>query len=515
MQGIVMGFVRQAIQARRLRPLSRDLLRPVLLILLPVLLLTAHMIGGIQALVLAGLALPLGLALAPRPVVDPRDPLTGRPVRAALVAQLDRHLQAGPPGTLCAVALVAEIDHFRQIEDRHGPAAGARVLQETSLRLTHVLRDSDFAVRLDGPSLGIAFGPMTRLDLDAIMYIAGRVQRALSEPWRNGHQGIHLSTSVGFALSNRLTDPTGDSLLQAATLALHEAQRSGTGAIRSYSDAMRARVAIRNNLADEVAGALDRGEILPFFQPQIDAATGTVSGFEALARWLHPGRGMIPPAEFLPAIEQAGLHDRLGARMLSSSLTALRGWQDAGLVVPRIGVNFSGPELSDPQLINRINWELDRFDLTPERLVIEVLETVVAARSEDAVIRNLAGLARLGCRLDLDDFGTGNASITSIRRFAIERIKIDRSFVTRIDEDPEQQKMVSAILTMAERLGLDTLAEGVETMAERQLLTDMGCGHLQGFCIARPMALDDATTWLRTTQSGDAGQALLRLPRRA
>jgi EAL domain-containing protein (putative c-di-GMP-specific phosphodiesterase class I) len=131
------------------------------------------------------------------------------------------------------------------------------------------------------------------------------------------------------------------------------------------------------------------------------------------------------------------------------------------------------------------------------------------------VIRNLAGLARMGCRLDLDDFGTGNASITSIRRFAIERIKIDRSFVTRIDEDPEQQKMVSAILTMAERLGLDTLAEGVETPAERDMLVNMGCGHLQGFGIARPMPLPDTTAWLQAAQARAAGDTVLRLPRRA
>jgi EAL domain-containing protein (putative c-di-GMP-specific phosphodiesterase class I) len=148
--------------------------------------------------------------------------------------------------------------------------------------------------------------------------------------------------------------------------------------------------------------------------------------------------------------------------------------------------------------VDRIEWELDRHELTPDRLVIEVLETVVANRSEDVVIRNLAGLARLGCCLDLDDFGTGHASITSIRRFSIERIKIDRSFVTRIDDDLEQQKMVTAILTMAERLGLDTLAEGVETAAERAMLARLGCGHVQGFGIARPMPIKETDAWIHS-----------------
>jgi EAL domain-containing protein (putative c-di-GMP-specific phosphodiesterase class I) len=159
--------------------------------------------------------------------------------------------------------------------------------------------------------------------------------------------------------------------------------------------------------------------------------------------------------------------------------------------------------------VDRIGWELDRFELTPDRLVVEVLETVVATKAEDVVIRNLAGLARLGCCLDLDDFGTGHASITNIRRFSIERIKIDRSFVTRIDEDLEQQKMVGAILTMADRLGLDTLAEGVETAAEQAMLARLGCGHVQGFGIARPMPMRETVAWIRAWESRD-GQAVPR-----
>ena len=164
--------------------------------------------------------------------------------------------------------------------------------------------------------------------------------------------------------------------------------------------------------------------------------------------------------------------------MIIEALEAIRHWDANGFDIPRIGVNFSSDELCDPRLVDRICWELDRYDLTPDRLVVEVVETVVASKTDDVVIRNLAGLARLGCCLDLDDFGTGNASITSIRRFAIERIKIDRSFVTHIDEDPEQQKMVAAILTMADRLGLDTLAEGVETPEEQRMLLQLGCGHV-------------------------------------
>jgi EAL domain-containing protein (putative c-di-GMP-specific phosphodiesterase class I) len=228
----------------------------------------------------------------------------------------------------------------------------------------------------------------------------------------------------------------------------------------------------------------------------VSTHTGSITGFEALARWYHPEKGLIPPAEFLPMIEDAGLSERLGEVILYQALTALVRWDRAGLQVPTVAVNFSAPELRNPRLADKLKWELDRFDLAPNRLSVEVLENVVAQTDNDVIVSNIAALASLGCGIDLDDFGTGHASITSIRRFAVRRIKIDRSFVTRLDEDREQQKMVSAILSMAERLGLETLAEGVETPGEHAMLAQLGCGDVQGFGIARPMPVDETMEWI-------------------
>ena len=159
-------------------------------------------------------------------------------------------------------------------------------------------------------------------------------------------------------------------------------------------------------------------------------------------------------------------------------------------------MNFAGSELSNPRLIEKIKWELDRFDLTPDRLAVEVLETVVASSPDDMITHNINALGKLGCRIDLDDFGTGHASITNVRRFAVRRIKIDRSFVTRVDQDREQQKIVSAILSLSEQLGLETLAEGVETAGEHAILGQLGCGHVQGYHIARPMPMEDTFDWI-------------------
>jgi EAL domain-containing protein (putative c-di-GMP-specific phosphodiesterase class I) len=182
--------------------------------------------------------------------------------------------------------------------------------------------------------------------------------------------------------------------------------------------------------------------------------------------------------------------------MLYHSLASLKKWDARGLDVPMVGVNFASDELRNPKLVDKIRWELDRFDLAPGRLAVEILETVVEDTDNDIITRNIGGLAQLGCAIDLDDFGTGHASIANIRRFAVGRIKIDRSFIENVDNDAEQQRMVAAILTMAERLDLDTLAEGVETIGEHSMLAQLGCGHIQGFGLARPMPFADTLDWI-------------------
>jgi len=490
--------------------------RPHLLALMPVMVGAAWWLGGTAAMVFVALAFPVTLAVVqpirPRSDGGGTDPVTQLPYRNGVVTALQRALRLSSRMGRATGAMVIEIDRFRLLEERYDRAGLDRILRLTAERLQDSLRNTDMAARLDGPAYAVALSAVRRLDLEAAIQMAGRIQRSLSEPIRVDGSNVYLTVSIGFALAARIAAPTGESLLQAAMLAMLEAQRSGPSAIRSYSGAMKTRIATRNGLSDEVAVALDRGEIIAFFQPQVSARSGQITGFETLARWNHPVRGLIPPVEFLPALEQAGLMDRLGETMIHAALSAIRHWDEAGFDIPRVGVNFSNAELCDPRLVDRIGWDLDRFDLTPDRLVVEVLETVVASRSDDVIIRNLSGLARLGCCLDLDDFGTGNSSITSIRRFSIKRIKIDRSFVTRIDEDSEQQKMVAAILTMADRLGLDTLAEGVETPAEHAMLTRLGCGHLQGFGIARPMPMDQTDAWIRSTLT--RGSATVDMPRR-
>lgn len=435
------------------------------------------------------------------PRINNRDIATNLILQNGIITVLNRTLQANDRINYATAALAIEIDDFRKLEETNDPLEMLDFMSIFAERLQHTLRNDDIAARLEGPRFAVALSARRNLDLEASIQLCTRIQHALADPFILPQRNIYITVSIGFNMVTRTDQQNGSDVLEGARIALIEAQRGGPGAVRRYSPAMRTRIKSRRNLAGEVENAISNGHIQAYFQPQISLETNDISGFEALARWQHPKRGLIPPLEFLPALEEAGLMNQLGHAMLADVLRTMREWDDQGLLVPRVSINLSKAELRNPALVDHITMELDRFELDPERLAIEVLETVVATRDDDMVIQNLSKLAALGCNIDLDDFGTGHASITSIRRFSINRIKIDRSFVTKIDEDAEQQKMVAAILTMAERLGLDTLAEGVETEGERRQLANMQCGHLQGYSLARPMPRSETIDWIHRHQN--------------
>jgi diguanylate cyclase (GGDEF)-like protein len=483
--------------------LRRLLIGPQSLAFLPAIALAAFWLGGEAWLITVTFALPALIALIGgfSPVGQPVravDGVTGLPLRDSLEATLQTAMVGTSSTRRATACLMVAIDDLDILAERHGQSAVDQILTRTAARLRAVLRDEDIACRIGTATFGIGLAPVAHLDIETAIQLASRIQASAEEPIQLDNSVIYVSISIGFCLGSRAPGRSGVALVQAAATAMAEATRNAPSAIRSYSEEMRHNERTRHIFADEAALALENGEIRPHFQPQISTDTGRVTGFEALARWTHPQRGPVAPAEFLPILENAGKLARLGEVILEKSLSALKAWDEAGLDIPCVGVNFSPDELRNPKLIDKVKWELDRHDLTPDRLAVEVLETVVAASPEDVVTRNVNGLAQLGCRIDLDDFGTGHASISSIRRFAIQRIKIDRSFVMKVDRDAEQQRMVAAILTMAERLGMETLAEGVETTGEHAMLSQLGCNHVQGFGIGFPMPFEATEGWVRT-----------------
>jgi diguanylate cyclase (GGDEF)-like protein len=469
----------------------------------PAMAMATAWFGAEGLMLVAAIGLPVAMLLdralaAPQTmaVAEATDGLTGLPLRDTLVTTLDRDLAGGPTSGKSTACVVICIEDAQTIAETHGQAAQDAVMRKAAERLTGALRENDVLVRIEGARFAAALSPVRRVDLEAAIQIAARFQTLLHEPYSIDGVSVYASVSIGFCLASRTPEATGTALVAAAELALEEAWRNGPGAIRAYSPEICQAASDREALREGVAEALEVGQIVAHYQPQLSTDTGAVTGFEALARWDHPTRGVLAPSDFLPAILAGGLSQRLSEVMLHAALNALKAWERAGHHIPSVAVNFAKEDLNDPQLADRLRWELDRFDLAPDRLTVEILESVVTETENDMVVRNIAALSKLGCHIDLDDFGTGHASISSIRRFEVDRIKIDRSFVTRADSDADQQKMIAAIVSMAERLGLETLAEGVESIAEHSMLAQLGCTHVQGFGVARPMAFDATLDWL-------------------
>jgi diguanylate cyclase len=480
---------------------------PESVIVVPVITLISFWLGGEVALVGAALGLPLmALALAH---FQQRLPAThgatdGGSLRQRLTEMLDAALLDAAQMGKSTACLILRMDDAARFRELYGSGVEAEVLAKCADRFIGALRQGDLVVRMPDCGFGLGFAAGHRLDLETMIQLVARLQATVSMGISVQATTHYLSFSGGFCLGARAPFQSGEALLNAADLAASDASVHGPGAIRAYTPDLALRQRTRDSLLNALETALQDGQIRPYFQPQISTDTGSISGFEALARWHHPERGVISPCDFIPLIDSAGLSERLAEVMLFHSMTALNAWDRAGVTVPSVGINFSTTDLSNPTLVEKLKWELDRFNLAPARLSVEILETVVANTDNDISVRNIAALADLGCGIDLDDFGTGNASIGSIRRFDVRRIKIDRSFVTHVDADRGQQRMISALVSLADRLGLDTVAEGVETGAEHAMLAQLGCRHVQGFGIARPMPFDETLPWIAAHQAAQA-----------
>lgn len=480
--------------------------RPEAMIAWPVLPAVSFWLGGETALVATafGISGLLALLMTVGPLgrrPPQRDPATGLVLRDTLVQELDASFRIPAANGLTFACIVIAIDDADLLVRKHGHGAFAAILRETATRIAGALRQGDVVARLEGACFAAALTPALRVDLESVLQIASRVQSAIEDNVVLHDSEVQISVSVGFCTSDRCADPTGAALVAAAESAMEDASHNGPGAIRAYTIELAEQRADQTALRADLGPALNNGEMQAYFQPQISTDTGEITGFEVLVRWQHPQRGLLTPEAFLPLLQAAGLTERLGEKMLYHALGSMRRWEAAGQRIPTVGVNFSAEELRNPRLPDRIAWELERFSLAPDRLCVEILETVVAGASDDVVVQNVARLAELGCRIDLDDFGTGHASITNIRRFSVSRIKIDRSFVSGMAQDREQQRLVAAILSMAERLGLETIAEGVETPEEHTLLAQLGCAHVQGFGIARPMPEAETLGWIERHRS--------------
>ncbi|WP_417259848.1 putative bifunctional diguanylate cyclase/phosphodiesterase [Celeribacter sp.] len=505
--------MRQLVKIPNVATVKRLLASPQSAAFLPAIFLATYWLGGETALIITTILFPAAVYAMTGATTWSRAPsetdgLTGLPLRPAILVALDHVLERHDANGRTTACLLIEIENVAALTASYGTETSDKLLKIAARRIGDTMREHDVVAKLDGNRFAVALAPVRRADLETLIQLSSRIQAALAEPYSIDAAKIYASASIGFCTPRRAPAQSGAAYLDAAEAALMDAIHNGPGSIRAYS-ADRIHRPLEHSIdPDEVGMALENGHIVPWFQPQVSTDTGEVAGMEALARWEHPDNGVIPPSKFLPVIEELGLLERLGEVIRFHAMSALKNWDQNGVHIGSISVNFTATELANPKLVEKLSWELDRFELTPDRLEIEILENVIAATDDDIIPRNIRALKAIGCRIDLDDYGTGHASIANIRRFCVDRIKIDRSYVTRCDLDRNQQDMLAAILTMAERLELDTLAEGVETLGEHAMLAQLGCGYVQGFSVSRPLRESQVQDWVvqHLKKIGDAPQ---------
>ncbi|MCG6111518.1 MAG: EAL domain-containing protein [Paracoccus sp.] len=383
--------------------------------------------------------------------------------------------------------------------------AMGHLLVQLSMSLGRAVRPYD-PVQVLAPGL-FAFVLRDRTDRDALQ-VARRLHQQGQAPVPLAGQHV-TPVMTGVLIHAEAPDlPSIPELVENARQRMDMVQDSFLGQLQLFPHD---RALTRPGLIATVSDAVAAAQMQAWFQPQISCHSGQITGFEALARWNHPTRGVLAPGAFMPQMSAAD-HNTLTLFMLAQSMAALKTWDQAGFDVPTVSINISNCELSDRGFADCLLWELDRHEIAPSRLVVEVLESVGPVTSSGETRDNLRKLAKAGCQIDLDDFGTGYASLDAIRQFGINRIKIDRSFVTACDIDEAQQRMILAILALAERLGIAALAEGVETREEYAFLAQMGCDEVQGYAIAKPMPLSDSLDFLK--RHADAAARLPTLAKR-
>jgi diguanylate cyclase (GGDEF)-like protein len=413
------------------------------------------------------------------------DALTGLPNRALFTDRLQHALTQGRRrGTACGVIFL-DLDRFKTVNDSLGHAAGDDLLVAVARRIDACLRSADTSARLGGDEFAVLLEDLS--DADEAVIVAQRITAALDAPVVVQGREVFVSASVGIACGRS----GASDLLRHADVAMYRAKALGKGRHAVFEESMQAEVLDRLELEGDLVRAIQRGEIDIHYQPVIALDGQTLAGFEALARWQHPTRGLVPPPHFIPLAEDNGSIVALGRHVLRAACGQAARWlEEFPSREPRImSVNLSGRQLEDPNIVADVAAALADSGLPACALVLEITETVLMQDTE-ATITRLAALKALGVRLAVDDFGTGYSSLRYLRRFPIDILKMAKPFVDGLDDDEESRALARAIVELASSLKLACIAEGIEVSQQAAVLQELGCGLGQGFHFARPMPPD-------------------------
>jgi diguanylate cyclase len=432
------------------------------------------------------------------------DPLTALPNRALLLEQLERELARTSRRNDPLFLLWLDLDDFKVVNDSLGHQAGDHLLLAVGERLRNCLRPGDLPARMGGDEFTVLLTDLTGLR-DATG-AAERIGTELGAPFEVAGRQVVVHASIGIAESLPGVT-TAEELLRNADIAMYEAKKLGKGQYQVFTPGMDALAWRRLELEAELRAALEQDQFELYYQPILDLDSGAVSGLEALVRWDHPTRGLLPPADFIPLAEQTGLIVELGEWVLNQACRQMAAWERARWRgAPGLSVNLSARQLRDSQLPQRVARALARSTLEPHRLTLEVTETSMIDDLGTAGA-SLGALRALGVRVAVDDFGTGFSALGALKHHPVDSLKIDRSFVDGLGRDPRDTAIVHAVVAFARTLGLRVTGEGIETVEQLEELRALGCHHGQGYYFAKPLQPSGVEPFLDAHQGQPAGPA--------
>jgi diguanylate cyclase (GGDEF)-like protein len=420
------------------------------------------------------------------------DHLTGLPNRALFTDLVQREILLARRTQQQFAVLFIDLDRFKAVNDTMGHAAGDALLVELARRLREVLRDVDVVCRQSGDEFLVLVRNVEHWEW--LGEVADRILQVVEGPVGLANGAARVSASIGIA---RFPDDAEDfeSLVKSADIAMYQAKSLGRARYSFFHSELNEQLLAHMELEKQLAQAIRGGELVLHYQPQVDAVSGVLVGLEALVRWKHPERGLLFPGQFIAVAEESGLIAEMGVWTLREACRQQALWKARGLQVGTMAVNVSALEFRDHRLLDSLQAALQESGVSPGELEVEITESVLMAET-DTSLRIIARLHELGVGIAIDDFGTGYSSLSYLKRLRPTQLKIDRSFVRDADTDSDSRAIVTGVISLAKALGLKMVAEGVETEQQRQFLRDAGCHTLQGFLIARPLAVDALEQWM-------------------
>lgn len=425
------------------------------------------------------------------------DPLTGLPNRSLLQDRIRQGMAQALRHDRRMALILLDLDGFKWINDSVGHETGDAVLVIIAQRLASVVRAQDTVARLGGDEFVLLIQDVS--GEEDVLLIADKALGRLREPIELQKRAYHVSGSVGITLFP--DDGTDEhALIRNADIAMYQAKAAGKNRSQFYSSNMQRQALQHMEMVSGLRHALQAHEFVLHYQPVVDAQSGRLLGAEALIRWQHLELGLIPPLEFIPVAEESGLIVPIGAWALREALRQMQAWDRDGVALPRVAVNFSALQFREPDLSDMARQVLQEFDMASDRLTVEITESVLMDDNH-ATGLTINSLDGLGVFLSLDDFGTGYSSLSALKRFPVDCVKIDRSFVRDCVQDLDDGNLVKAIIQMAHSLNLTVVAEGVETTEQAAFLQQHGCDQLQGYLISKPLPADAFMAFIRNCQT--------------